>query len=96
VSGHIFGAMSTRIYMRTDANGEVVLQRIDPFDQPSAKITVRGPDVLCMWPGIWINGKRTYDTYLILDGEPLMHSPVEHVGRACFDQHEKQGGGHPL
>jgi hypothetical protein len=46
--------------------------------------------------GIWLNGERSYDTCVFIDGEMRYHSPVESDAGQTFELHEAAGGGHLL
>jgi hypothetical protein len=45
---------------------------------------------------VWLNGERSYDTYIVVDGETKYHSPVGSNAASTFKQHEAAGGGHVL
>ncbi len=61
----------------------------------NVEVTVRAGEGILL-DGVWLNGKRSYDTYVIVDGEVRYHSPVEWVAAPTFGQHEAAGGGHVL
>jgi hypothetical protein len=46
--------------------------------------------------GIWLNGERSYDTYIIVDGEVKYHTAGESDAGHAFELHEAAGGGHLL
>lgn len=46
--------------------------------------------------GVWLNGERSYDTYVIVDGQVRYHSPLESTAEQIFEGHEAAGGGHLL
>jgi hypothetical protein len=53
-------------------------------------------DEVIPFDGVWLNGVRSYDTYVIVDGEVRYHSQVESVAGQTFEQHEAAGGGRLL
>jgi hypothetical protein len=59
-------------------------------------VTVRAAEGSTMFDGVWLNGERSFDTYVMVDGEVRFHSPVESVGVQSFDLHEAAGGGQLL
>ena len=59
-------------------------------------VTVRAGEGASFFDGVWLNGERSYDTYVIVDGEVRYHSPVESVTGQTFELHEAAGGGHLL
>ena len=59
-------------------------------------VRVRGTTPVATFDAVWINGERSYDTYVIKDGRVTYHSPVESVGSASFDAHERMGTGSPV
>ena len=46
--------------------------------------------------GVWLNGERSYDTHVLIDGQPKYHTPVEADADPSFDLHEAAGGGELL
>lgn len=61
----------------------------------NVEVTARAGDGIVL-DGVWLNGERSYDTYIIVDGEVRFHSPVEMVAGPTFETHEAAGGGHVL
>lgn len=59
-------------------------------------VTVRAGEGAIPFDGVWLNGRRSYDTYVIVDGEVQYHSPVESAAVQIFELHEAAGGGHLL
>jgi hypothetical protein len=58
-------------------------------------VTVRACEGVLL-DGVWLNGERSYDTYVIVDGEARHHSPVESGAAQTFDLPEAGGGGNVL
>jgi len=59
-------------------------------------VTVRAADGTNGSDGVWLNGERSYDTYIVIDGEVKYHSPTESDAGRTFELHEAAGGGHLL
>jgi len=59
-------------------------------------VAVRGADGSIPSDGVWLNGERSYDTYVIVDSEVRYHSPIESADGQAFERHEAAGGGQPL
>jgi hypothetical protein len=56
-------------------------------------VTVRAADEDIPFDGIWLNGERSFDTYVIIDGEVKYHSAMESAAEHAFELHEAAGGG---
>jgi hypothetical protein len=65
----------------------------DPSGDLTVRVSIRLPDADQMWPGIWVDGEWSYDTYILRDGLVYIHSPVRQVGEATFEMHAQRGGG---
>jgi len=61
----------------------------------NVEVTVRAGEGILL-DGVWLNGARSYDTYVIVDGQVRYHSPDESVADPTFQTHEAAGGGHVL
>ncbi len=49
------------------------------------------------WDGVWLDGERSYDTYVIIDGVVSYHVPArDRAVERCFELHEQRGGGHAV
>jgi hypothetical protein len=59
-------------------------------------VTVRAADGAIPFDGVWLNGERSYDTFIIIDGDVKYQSPVESAAGQTFERHEAEGGGHLL
>jgi hypothetical protein len=59
-------------------------------------VTVRAADGNIPFDGVWLNGERSYDTYVIIDGDMRYHSPDESAEGQTFELHEAAGGGQLL
>jgi hypothetical protein len=89
--------MTTRIYVTTQTlDGEPKITRIEPARPTSLKVMVRGAESFIPFDGVWIDGERSYDTNVIVDGWTQYRSPARHIAEQSFDLHEAAGGGHPL
>jgi hypothetical protein len=59
-------------------------------------VAVRAADSAIPFDGVWLNGERSYDTYVMVDGRANYHSPTESSAGQSFEQHEASGGGRLL
>jgi hypothetical protein len=59
-------------------------------------VMVRAADATTPFDGVWLNGERSYDTYVIIDGDVKYHSPIESGAGQTFELHEASGGGNLL
>jgi hypothetical protein len=59
-------------------------------------VTMRAGGGAIVFDGVWLNGERSYDTYVIINGDVRYHSPVESSAGQTFELHEAAGGGRPL
>ena len=59
-------------------------------------VAVRAGEGAITFDGVWLNGERSYDTYVIVDGDVQYHSPDESVAGQTFELHEAAGAGHLL
>lgn len=87
--------MTKRVWL-TSAGSELEVTKTEPVSIGlNVEVLVRaGSGVLL--DGVWLNGERSYDTYVLVDGEVRFHSPAESVAGQTFEQHEAAGGGHVL
>ena len=74
------------------------LTKSEPLTASNAKVTVRAtdPDQPSGWDGVWVDGERSYDTYVIIDGWVTYHAPAQYLAEQVFDQHEERGGGRSI
>jgi hypothetical protein len=59
-------------------------------------VTVRAAAGTIAYDGVWLNGERSFDAYVIVGGDVRFHSPVESAAGRTFKLHEAAGGGHIL
>ena len=85
----------TRIWITTSSGGQRSM-RIQPVERPGAAVTVRRSGEGIPFDGIWIDGQRSYDTWVMIDGEEAYHAPSLRLAAATFDLHERRGGGQPI
>jgi hypothetical protein len=78
------------------ANGVATIVRVEPPGTTDVTVTVRRGDTssTAVFDGVWIDGERAYDTYVIIDGQPAYHAPRVGVAEMSFVVHEQLGGGH--
>jgi len=69
---------------------------------PGAEITVREPDADQIPWGVWVNGERSHDTWVLVNGQALAARSNGVLCRSmsddvpAWDQHEERGGGRPV
>lgn len=85
--------MTRRVYLTTDGAGGYMLRGEPPLP-PNAKVTVRPAQDVCVFDGVWVDGQRSYDTYVLIDGVVRYHAPPQGLADVNFDWHEQAGGGH--
>jgi hypothetical protein len=57
-------------------------------------VKVRAAEGTIPFDGVWLNGVRSFDTYIIVDGDVKYHSPAESTSSGeAFELHEAAGGG---
>jgi hypothetical protein len=69
------------------------LTKAEPANLLNATVTVRGANAHAIYDGVWVNGERSWDTYVLIDGLFAYHSPIEVSGTNAFEVHEAAGGG---
>lgn len=80
----------------TSVGDELQVTKTDPVSiRLNVEVTVRAGDGALL-DGVWLNGERSYDTYVMVDGEVRYHSPVESVAQQTCDLYEADGGGQVL
>jgi hypothetical protein len=88
--------MTKRVWLTTIGTAREVTKTEPVSIGLNVAVTVRAGEGVIMFDGVWLNGERSYDTYVLLDGEVRFHSPVESAAGQTFDLHEAAGGGHLL
>jgi hypothetical protein len=87
--------MEKRVWL-TSVGTEFEVTKTEPVSIGlNVEVTVRAGEGVLL-DGVWLNGERSYDTYVIVDGEVRYHSPVEWVAIPTYEHHETAGGGHVL
>jgi hypothetical protein len=87
--------MSKTVWLTTTGDDRQVT-KTDPVSIGlNVEVTARAGEGVLL-DGVWLNGERSYDTYVVIDGEVRYHSPMELVADPTFDQHESAGGGSVL
>jgi hypothetical protein len=88
--------MEKRVWL-TSGGTELEVTKTEPVSIGlNVAVTVRAADGAIAFDGVWLNGERSYDTYVVVDGNVRYHSPVESVARQTFELHEAAGGGKVL
>lgn len=85
--------VTRRLWLSTKPVGGYAV-REDGIDRPKAIVTVRAKGGAIPYDGVWYNGERSYDTYVIIDGIVCYHAPQKGLANWSFDHHEAAGGGH--
>jgi hypothetical protein len=84
--------MGKRVWLTTLGN-DLEVTKTEPVSIGlNVAVTVR-PGEGALLDGVWLNGQRSFDTYVIVDGVVRYHSPPEPVAEQTFAQHEAHGGG---
>jgi hypothetical protein len=84
--------MEKRVWL-TSVDGELVVTKTEPISIGlNVAVTVRRSEEILL-DGVWLNGQRSFDTYVIVDGVASYHSPTESAADQTFEQHEAAGGG---
>ncbi len=78
----------TRRLWYTTVGDTLKLTKADPVTLSNANVTARRAGGPSPFDAVWVNGERSWDTYVFVDGEMAYHSPVESVGDASFGAHE--------
>jgi hypothetical protein len=87
--------MGKTVWLTTNGN-DLQVTKTDPVSIGlNVEVTVRAGDGQ-LHDGVWLNGQRSFDTSVILDGVASYHSPDESDGARTFEQHEAAGGGSSL
>lgn len=87
----------TKSVWLTTVGSDFEVTKTDPVSIGlNVAVTVRAGEGAAEFDGVWLNGERSYDTYVFIDGERRYHSPDESVAGQTFEVHEAAGGGHLL
>jgi hypothetical protein len=88
--------MEKRVWL-TSAGTEFEVTKTEPMSIGlNVAVTVRPGGEAIPSDGVWLNGERSYDTYVIIDGDVRYHSPIESAAGQTFELHEAAGGGRTL
>jgi hypothetical protein len=91
--------MVQRIGMMPDptrSDSYIVTRTEGVAGRPAVTVRAADPELGITYDGVWLNGERSYDTYVILNGgiDGMFHSPRRDLADYSFDRHEECGGGH--
>ena len=87
----------TKTVWLTAVGADFEVTKTDPVSIGlNVAVTVRAGGGDIVFDGVWLNGERSYDTYVIIDGDVRYHSPIESAAGQTFELHEAAGGGHVL
>jgi hypothetical protein len=88
--------MEKRVWL-TSTGSDLAVSKTDPVSIGlNVAVTVRPADGAIAFDGVWLNGERSYDTSILIDGDVRYHSPVESEPGHTFELHEAAGGGRVL
>jgi hypothetical protein len=88
--------MTKRIWL-TSVGTDFQVRKTEPTSVGlNVAVMVRAAGADIPFDGIWLNGERSYDTYVIIDGEVKYHSVSESAAGDTFELHEAAGGGQLL
>src|ERR1700722_4294864 len=94
--------MTRRIYFAWDGVNLRLIRTEGFTASPNVAVTVREPDADQIPWGGWVNGERSHDTWVIVNGQPLAGRATGVLCRSMsddvpvWDQHEARGGGLPV
>lgn len=83
-----------RYWFSSDGRGRYRLSRVE--GRKRGVVTVRGRNEKIPYDGVWVNGERSPDTEVFIDGELAYQAPSLPFSRWSFEKHESLGGGHAL
>jgi hypothetical protein len=88
--------MTKRVWLTT-VGSEFEVTKTEPVSIGlNVAVTVRAADGAVASDGVWLNGERSFDTVVLVDGKERFHSPVESAAGQTFDLHDAAGGGQLL
>jgi hypothetical protein len=85
--------VTRRFWLTVVSGGESILTRVEPDDLAGARVTVRVALLPGESDGVWVDGQRSYDTYVFIDGAAAYYSQARHEAEAAFERMERSGGG---
>ncbi len=94
--------MTRRIYFHWDGVNLRLIRTEGFTSSPNTTVTVREPDADQVPWGVWVNGERSPDSWVIVNGQVLTVAHPTGVPILChslsqdapvWDQHEQRGGG---
>lgn len=88
--------MEKRVWLTSVGDGLQVTKTEPVSIGLNVEVMVRRSEGPIPFDGVWLNGERSYDTYVLVDGVAAYHSPTEGLAERSFEMHEAAGGGRPL
>ena len=94
--------VTRRIYFHWDGVNLRLIRTEGFTSTTNTAVTTREPDADQVLWGVRVNGERSYDTWVIVNGQPLTVAHPSGVPILChsmpndapiWDQHEQRGGG---
>ena len=88
--------MTRRIWFTVTPGSETVITKVEPAALSGARVTVRAALVDGDSDGVWVDGERSYDTYVLVNGTAVYYAQARQEAEAAFERMERAGGGHPV
>jgi len=88
--------MEKRVWL-TSNGSDLAVTKTEPVSIGlNVAVTVRPGDGAVEFEGVWLNGERSYDTHILIDGDVRCHSPIETEAGQTFELHQDAGDGRAL
>jgi hypothetical protein len=85
-----------KVWLTSDG-GQLTVTKTEPVSIGlNVAVAVRSGDGEDVCDGVWLNGERSFDTSVMVDGDVRFHSSAESVAEESFERHEAAGGGQLL
>jgi hypothetical protein len=88
--------MEKRVWLTSVDDGLQVTKTEPVSIGLNVEVMVRPSEGAIPFDGVWLNGERSYDTHVLVDGVATYNSPVEDLAEQSFEMHEAAGGGRLL
>lgn len=95
-TGITLESMEKRVWL-SSSGSDLAVTKTEPVSIGlNVSVSVRPGDEAIASDGVWLNGERSYDTTILIDGDVRYHSPLESAQDRTFELHEAAGGGRIL